>query len=204
MAWKPAYVSTADLRAFRRITDTLDDAILGLAIEGASRAIDRHTRRQFGVVDAAEERRYTPYRDRRPMRHRPRWVVPIDDLMTQDDLAVSVAATSAPITTFHLRPPNEVKKGRPWTELVVDARADVVLFGDEDEIAVTARWGWTSVPDAVREAALLQASRLASRRSSPYGVAGSPETGSELRLLERLDPDVAITLTDFVRDWAVA
>jgi len=51
----------------------------------------------------------------------------------------------------------------------------------------------------VHEACLLQSSRIAARRDSPFGVAGSPETGSELRLLDRVDPDVAVTLSRYRR-----
>lgn len=78
MAWAPDYVTTAELRTFAtRHTDTVDDTQLGLAVTGASRAVDRHTNRQFGKVDTAEERLYPAVWDRR----RRRWVVEIDDLM---------------------------------------------------------------------------------------------------------------------------
>jgi hypothetical protein len=64
-------------------------------------------------------------------------------------------------------------------------------------VKVTALWGWTAVPVAVKQATLLQASRFFSRRHSPYGVAGSPELGSEIRLLARVDPDVGVSLRDY-------
>ena len=50
-----------------------------------------------------------------------------------------------------------------------------------------------------QEATLLQASRLAARRDSPFGVAGSPDAGSEMRLLARVDPDVAVALEPYRR-----
>ena len=40
------------------------------------------------------------------------------------------------------------------------------------------------------------------RKGSPYGIAGSPDLGSELRLLAKLDADVAVLLRSFVRMWA--
>ena len=46
-----------------------------------------------------------------------------------------------------------------------------------------------SPPDAVKDACLIQAARFFSRRTSPHGIAGSPESG-ELRLLNSLDVDV--------------
>lgn len=199
MAWAPDYVTVAELRSYAtRSTSTVDDVELALAVTAASRAADRHCNRQFGQVDAAEERLYTPTWDRR----RRRWLIPIDDLMTQTGLAVEVDGTA--LTAFELEPRNAAAEGRPWTRLVVDDDSAVTPTGGEFEAAITAQWGWTAVPEPVKQATLLQGNRFAWRRSSPQGVAGSPEQGSELRLLARLDPDVAITLGPFVRWWTAA
>lgn len=202
MAWKPPYVTTSELKSYLRVGDSDDDTELDLAIEAASRAIDKHCGRQFGVIATAEQRSYTPYRDRRRHRRRPRWVVPIDDLMTETDLEVEVDGTA--VTGYALRPVNAEAEGRPWTELLIDADANVRLYGDDDEVDVTAIWGWTAVPDTIKQATLLQASRLHNRRTSPYGIAGSPDLGSELRLLAKVDADVAVVLEDFRREWSVA
>lgn len=182
MGWAPPYVDPDELNRFVRVVDVVDDVEAGLAIEAASRAVDAFTGRQFGQVDAAEARRYTA---------RPRsggWVADIDDLMTAADLAVE--GPSGPVTGYDLTPVNAAQEGRPWTRLLV---------GVAGEVTVTAQWGWTAVPDAVKQATLLQASRFLSRRDSPYGVAGSPSDGSELRLLARVDPDVAVILAPYVR-----
>jgi hypothetical protein len=68
-------------------------------------------------------------------------------------------------------------------------------------VKVTATFGWTAVPDAVKLACLIQASRLFARRHSPFGILGSPETGGELRLLERLDADLVVSVRPFQRVW---
>jgi hypothetical protein len=44
----------------------------------------------------------------------------------------------------------------------------------------------------------MQASRLLSRRDAPFGIAGSPEMGSEMRLLAKLDPDVDLLVQPYV------
>jgi uncharacterized phiE125 gp8 family phage protein len=196
VTWAPDYATAAELRAYLRISDSVDDTQLGYAITAASRAIDRHTRRQFGSV-TAEERVYTPVYDR----HRRRWVVEIDDLMTA---ASSVEVDGTVLVTYTLEPRNAAAKSRPWTHLVVDKDSTVVPCGDEYEVAVTAAWGWTSVPTPVKQACLLQAARFHARRDSPYGVAGSPDLGSELRLLSKVDADVAVTLRPYLRWWAAA
>lgn len=50
------------------------------------------------------------------------------------------------------------------------------------------------VPSTIKLATLMQAGRWAKRRDAPFGIAGSPETGSEMRLLAKLDPDVEVML----------
>src|SRR5687768_13557694 len=88
MAWAPNYVMTPELADYLRISDADDDTQLALAITAASRAVDRHTNRQFGLVAAVEERFYTATWDRR----RRRMVVEIDDLMTTTGLLVDYDA----------------------------------------------------------------------------------------------------------------
>lgn len=193
MAWKPDYVDADQLAAYMRITDDDDDAELAIAAGAASRAIDSHTNRQFGKVDAAEQRLYTAYYDY----DRCRWVIPVDDFMTVAGLVVLVDGVA--LTGFVKEPVNASQEGKPWTQLLVDADSPVQPTGAQYEVAATVLWGWTAVPNAVFLAARLQGSRFASRRDSPYGIAGSPDTGSEMRLLARVDPDVGVSLRDYVR-----
>lgn len=204
MAWAPDYVTTAELRSFLRIDDSDDDTQLDLAIAAASRAIDQDTSRQFGVVGSVEERFYTGRWDPK----RCRWVVDIDDLMSTSNFAAetqdSDGDTVGAIDDYFLEPRNAAAQGRPWTQLVVKPDSSFKPTGRVNEVAVTALWGWTAVPDAVKQATLLQASRLFSRRTSPYGIAGSPDTGSELRLLARVDADVSVSLRPYRRWWGAA
>ena len=105
------------------------------------------------------------------------------------------------ITGYRLGPVNAAAESRPWTELVVASTSTVQPGSCEAAVRVTARYGWAEVPTAITEACLLQAARLVMRRDSPFGVAGSPDAGSELRLLAKVDPDVAVMLTPFRRYW---
>ena len=198
MAWAPDYVSSTELKAYQRISDTVDDVQVALAITAASRAVDRHTNRQFGLVAAPEARTYTARWD--PLRCR--YVVGIDDLMTVTGLVVTTEAGT--VDVFAKQPANAAVEGRPWTRLVVDPTSAAKPTLKEDGVTVTARFGWTTVPDTVKQATLLQASRLFTRREAPFGVAGSPDLGSELRLLAKVDPDVAVVLGPYSRWWAAA
>lgn len=197
MAWAPDYVSAVELAEYMRISDTADDAELAIAITAASRAIDHHTNRQFGQVAAPEERFYTARYDY----NRCRWVVEVDDFMTTTGLVILVDGVA--LTGYTKEPVNAAAKSRPWTRLLVDSDSAVLPTGEQHEVSATVRWGWTTVPPPVRQAALLQGSRFHSRRDSPYGIAGSPDAGSELRLLSRVDPDVGVSLRSYVRRRAV-
>lgn len=193
MAWKPDYVTVEELAAYAQIPDLEDTEQLALAVSSASRAVDRYTHRQFGFLASAQERRYTARWNRR----RCRWVVSVDDL--QDTAGLTVTIDGATVT-YTAEPLNAVDDGRPYERLVIDPASVGKPTGEDGEVVATAKWGWTAVPDPVKQATLLQASRLHWRRNAPAGVAGSPDSGSEVRLLARLDPDLCTTLHDFVRD----
>jgi hypothetical protein len=192
MPWKPDYITAVQFKSYARVDDTDDDAEVGFAVTAGSRAIDNHTNRQFGLVAAPEERRYTAWADT----ERGRWVANIDDLMTVTGFVVVV--DSVTVTEYQLEPLNALAEGRPYTRISFDP-ADVSLTGKAGELYNTGQWGWTTVPVPVVQANLLQSSRFLSRRDSPHGIAGSPDTGSELRLLARVDPDVGVSLRGYVR-----
>lgn len=198
MTWAPDYVTAAELKAYIRVTDTVDDAEIAVAITAASRAIDDHTNRQFGKVAAPEARRYSARYDY----ERCRWVVDIDDLATVSGFT-AVVTNVGNLDSYDLEPVNAIQKGMVWTRLVVKTDSTATPTGDANEIAITAPWGWPTVPVPVTQAGRLQASRFLSRRESPYGIAGSPDQGSEMRLLSRVDPDVGVSLRAYRRTRAV-
>lgn len=191
--WKPDYATAQELNDYVRIPDLDDVDALALAVSAASRAVDRYTHRQFGQVAAVELRQYSATWNRR----RGRWTVELDDLQDVTGLTVTVTAVTV---TFTLEPINAVDIGRPYERLVIDDASASKLKGLDGEVAATAKWGWTAVPDEVKQATLLQGSRFAARRQAPFGIAGSPDSGSEMRLLAKVDPDVGVALCDFVRD----
>jgi hypothetical protein len=205
MAWQPDYAEAADLKAYVRIPDDVDDAQLALAISTASRAIDLHTGRQFGQVAAPEARYYTPRWDKDDRR----WTVTIDDLMTVTGLEVMAdlddsGGYTEEIDAYALKPVNAQPKGRPWTSFMVLRSSTVLPCADKDSVEVTARWGWSAVPATIKQACLLQASRILKRRDAPFGVVGSPDSGGEVRLLAKVDPDVAVSLSPYIRWWGAA
>ncbi len=199
MPWKPDYLTLADAKGFERIGDTLDDAEIAVYISAASRAIDDYCNRQFGQLDAADEWTYQPYYDS----ERGRWVCRIDDITDTTGLTVKVSGTTLTAGTYALEPTRAAAQGRAYTRMVIGLDAAQPIGDRTEEVAISCKWGWTTVLTSVKMACRLQVSRFAARRESPYGIAGSPDAGGELRLLARVDPDVAVSLRGLVRPRSV-
>lgn len=206
MAWAPDYCTTAELRSYiTRSAVTVDDTELALAVTAASRVVDEYCGRQFGQVTTAEARVYTAEWDRR----RGRYIIDTDDISTVDDLAVMVdddddETFDKEVDVYRLWPFNAADRAEPWTRIIVQPDSANLPTCREGAVEVTAEWGWTAVPTPVKNATLIEANRIFQRRVSPYGIAGSPETGSELRLLRSVDVDAQKILQRYRRHWGAA
>lgn len=195
MVWKPDYVTAVGVQEYLRVDDTADNAQFGIWATASSRAVDRKCNRQFGSIAAPAARTY-----RRPAVLNPAsglWELEIDDVQTAAGLLVGGVAYAS--SGAVLLPDNAPAEGVPWERLGFTSQPLTPTAGAPTTLVVTATWGWTAVPQQVVGACYLQSSRWAARRDSPLGIAGSPDQGSELRLLARLDPDVATTLTGLSR-----
>lgn len=207
--WKPAYASLDLMHDWLRLRgeldDTEDDALLTLALSASSRAVDAACGRQFGKALTAVTRTY-PMRWSRTLRAH---VADIDDLIDLTGLTVSTDDGATTLTTdqYKLRPRNADADAMVYTYIVITHGVGGCgcgcgyPFGSPChlELTMSAPWGWNAFPDPVVQATLLQTSRLNIRRDSPYGIAGGPDSGTEMRLLERLDPDIAPIVTNYVR-----
>jgi hypothetical protein len=188
MAWNASYATAVELAAWNIDADAVTDvAELDLAIGAASRAVGRAAGRQFGLTDV-EDRVYSAEFDRN------RWVVDIDDVMVLDDLTVTVGGVEA---DYILGPPNSVVNGRPYTRLTLPTGRPLGL------VTVTAQFGWPVVPDAIKLATLIQASRLFARRDATSGPLSSQRIDdvSYSWAATDLDSDVAASVAPYRRVW---
>lgn len=193
MTWAPDYLTTAQAKDYLGLTDTLDDAQLALWVTAASRAVDKKCNRQFGQVTPAVARTYrrAPYY----VADSALWVLDVDDVYSSTGLTIGtggLAAVAYASSGATLLPDNAPADSRPWTQLGWTSCPT-------GPVVVTALYGWAAVPSQVLAACQLQVARWNFRRSAPAGIAGSPDSGSEVRLLERLDPDVATVLAGLSR-----
>lgn len=194
--WSPDYVTVGDLRSYRRLGDAGDDVELALAVTSASRAIDEATDRQFGKTDTVETRSY----EAGWSATEGLYVVEIDDIQTVTGLVVTVSG--AAVTDYRLWPRNAAQQGRPWERLYLAKVTPDPLGCGPGEVTVAATFGWTAVPTTIKNACLLQASRFFADRNAPFGVAGSPDMGNEMRLLAKVHPSVEVMVTPYKRHGA--
>jgi len=186
------YPTLSDYKLFKSVTSDVDNARMTRDLAAAISTVEDHCLRTFLALGAGTLY-YGGVYDR-PYR---RWLVVVDDFT--GDATVTVAGAEVTHTKLPL---NAASDGVPFT--VIELGQGVTLTGARGEVTVEAdTWGWPSVPDAVAEAIMFQASRFSFRKDSPMGIAGSPEQGSELRLLSRVDPDVAVALKRFRRPGKV-
>lgn len=185
-----------EVKAALRITDTVDDALLEMAVESASRLIDGHAARQFYSSGTAV--RYFVAQDD--------FVVEVDDLangtvtiQTAQD-ADGVYDTTWLTDDYQLEPLNGILDGIAWPYNQIRAVGDYLwpISGGEALIKVTGVWGWPSVPIAIKQACIIQASRIFKRLDSPLGVAGFGDLGA-IRVTRDLDPDVAQLVMPYKR-----
>lgn len=196
-----AYVLLADLKAFVGITDAVDDATLTRALAAAEAQIDTYTGRKFSA-DASPVVRYYTAQD-------PSTVL-IDDVQTTTGLVVKTDETGDGVfektwtidTDFRLGPYNAAADSGPWNYLatVGSKRWPTATRAVE----VTAKYGFTAVPAPIQQAALIQAAFLWKRKDAPFGIAGSAEYGSELRILASLDPTARSLLLPYRIPWVVS
>lgn len=191
MTWEPDYITSAELKTELRISDSDDDAQVARWVTAASRSVDNFAHRQFGKVASSETRTYLAEYDR----HVGCYVVEIDDLCSVTGLVVMSGTTA--ITDYTMYPLNALVKGKVYERVHLSVGGTLTFATDQ--------WGWSAVPTSVKQGTFLQATRLAARRDSPYGVAGSPSEGSEMRLLARVDPDVETVIgKKYRREWWAA
>lgn len=187
------YIELEEVKAAGEIDGTYLDNDIIRAINAACRAIDSVLGRRFYLDRAASDRFYPLARHER--------TVEIDDLSAAPtSVLVDLDGDNVPETAltvnvdYVLEPLNALADGRPY-ERIHFLRA---LRSGRRAVQVSGIYGWPKVPDVVRQAAPILATKLVKRvRDAPFGVVsfGSIDTQTAIRIA-RTDPDVAFLLSD--------
>jgi len=202
-----AYATLSELKEFVGIPDAddQDDDTLELALDSASAQVDAFCDRTFDADAEVTTRVYSPEDP---------WHVDIDPVSTLTGLVVKtddnndgVYETTWTIgTDYRMDPVNAAASSEPWDRISALGSRWFPRLRYRPGVQVTAKFGWPGgeAPAPVKHAVLIQASRLWKRKDAPFGVAGSVEFGSEMRLLAKLDPDVESLVRPYRRMWWVA
>lgn len=194
------YITPEELKAARDISSySSADGQIPLAITAASRAIDNACGRRFYLdADADQVRYYTPDRPDRLM---------IDDIVTVTSLETdnngdgTFEYTWTAGSDFVTEPVNAAADAKPYTQLVKRENGTYWFPCYAQSVKVTGRFGWPSVPDAIKQATLILAVRYLTRaREATFGVlsVGGPVDGTAMRIA-RTDPDVFELIKPYMR-----
>lgn len=199
MALTNPYCSLAELKAALRITDSVDDDLLELSINGASRQIDGYTERVFYSTSAT--RIFMPQTST---------LCEIDDLISITSLKTSSDGDGTfdvtwAATDYQLEPLNKIAGGLTVPYTRIRAVGDYLFpefpnygLNHEATVQVTGSFGYSAtVPDAVKQACIILAMRQFKRYDSPLGVAGFSDIG--VMRVSRVDPDVAALLEPYLK-----
>jgi hypothetical protein len=197
------YCTLTPLKAAIGIADTTDDSPLEDAVEAASRQIDGYCGhgRKFWQDSTVVARYYFGCGN----------VLYVDDISTVTGLVVKVdqgddgtfETTLTIDTDFKVHPLNAAAEWpvRPWTRIVLlnnTLSSFVPLSSGRANVEVTAKFGWSAVPDAVERATVLQARSIFKAPDTTFGVFAAGLDG-QARQIPRMDPSAAALLEDFIR-----
>lgn len=194
MAISNGYATLAQVKAALRITDSVDDTLLEMAVESASRAIDGHAGRYF----------YSSGTATRIYAADDASIVQIDDLggtaitLQTDPDADGTWADTWAVSDYQLEPVNGIVDGlaTPYTRIRATGDYNFPTLNGEALVKVTGVFGWSAVPTAITQACVIQSSRIFKRLDSPLGVAGFGDMGA-IRVSRYLDPDVEQLVAPF-------
>lgn len=196
------YCSLAEVKAALRIpsADTVDDGLISIAVESASREIDGYCERVFYNAGTAT-RKFLPT---------DAFLVDIDDMQSIISLKTDTSGDGGYETTwsasdYQLEPLNQFVSGlqQPFTRIRAIGGYLFPIFDVkntnyyEATIQIQAVWGFASVPTAVKQAAILSSMRQFKRYDAPLGIAGFGDFGP--MRVTRIDPDIEQMLSPWRR-----
>lgn len=200
MAITNGYATLSDVKAALRITDSVDDTLIEIAIESASREIDGYCERVFYNAGTAT-RKFLPTDT---------FLVEIDDLQSIIHLKTDVDGSGVFGTTwsasdYQLEPLNQFTSGleQPFTRIRAIGQYLFPVFDVknanyyEASVEVRGVWGFSSVPTAVKQACILSSMRQFKRYDAPLGIAGFGDFGP--MRVTRIDPDIEQMLSPWRR-----
>jgi hypothetical protein len=192
------YCTVDQLRGqFGDATELLPTELLERAINATSRAINDFTGRRFWQDSEVQQKVY---------RCDDGYEADVDDISTTTGLIVATDtggdgtyATSWAASDYQLEPLNAGTDGPAyaWWRIVAVGNNTFPVHARRTTLQVTARFGWSQVPDDGEQACLIRAASIFKRKEATFGVAGFGEFGAVR--IGRRDPDVMDLLNNFIK-----
>jgi hypothetical protein len=181
------------------ISDSVDDIRIDVALEAATDMIQDFCGRQFLIDSTTSGRVFVAETTT---------LVHVDDISSTTGLIIKTddggngSFTSTWSTSdYQLEPLNGKVNGmsRPYNTIRAISGKTFPTDGGQAMVQVTAVWGWPTVPDAVKQASIIQTISIFKASDAPFGATPFAETGI-LRLRSALHPTAAALLTDYRLD----
>jgi hypothetical protein len=196
------YVDKDDLKAYIGLTGTAQDNNIDTAIDSACRLIDSICGRKFSQDESVVVKTFTPkssiYLDTPDISTTTGLIVKLDD---NDDGTFETTLTLN--TDYIVEPTNprvikiigDTTYYEPYNKItILDTRSSERFDPSiKNNIEITAKWGYSAVPEDIKTATLIQALRYFKRKDTPFNTYGDINTGVS-ELFSRLDPDVQTIL----------
>jgi len=201
------YVDKDDLKTYIGISGSGQDDNIDNAINAACRLIDRVCGRYFFQDENVNAKTFTPISN---------IFLEVPDISTTTGLIVKLdenddgtfEKTLTLNTDFTLMPSNpkfiasagDIDYYEPYKEIrILNTRSSERFDPDIiNNVQVTAKFGFSRVPDAIKQATLIQSLRLFKRKDTPFNVFGNDETGT-IELFNKMDPDAKELLKGYRR-----
>ena len=199
-----SYVALSEFKAAIGIgtADTTDDTALQSVLDATDALIDNYTDRRQGFGTASETRYYTADDFKYVLTDD---LVSITALTTDDNGDGTYPTTWTAGTDYNLAPGNAALDGWPYTQ--IDASVTYTRAFPKNVyrgVKVQGVFGWPAVPNAVKQAAIIQAGAVWSSRTSPFGIIGSADLGGILRQTRALHPEAHVLLDAYRRREGLA
>ena len=204
MAVVNGYTTLAELKSYIGLSGSGQDTNLENAINSASRQIDAITGRFF-YQTSSESKFFTPVNV---------LFLEVPDISTPSGLVVQLDTTDDGSydttltinTDFYLKPidaGNQVdgEEFAPITEIaILDTRSserfDPTIVKN---VKVTAQFGYSAVPKAIKQATLIQGLSLFKRKDAPFNILGNEQTG-QIELFNKFDPDARELIKGYIKN----
>ena len=191
-----SYATLAELKDALSVasTDTSSDTYLQAALDATDQLINNWCERPAGFVATSQTRYYTAQASDLCM---------VDDFVSittlaTDDAGDGTYSTVWSATDYVKMPRNAAVDSEPYDRLELNNQITRTFPVVKNGVKLIANFGYaSSVPAAVKAAALTQCGAIWFSRSAPSGVVGSADLGGIMRLSRALHPEAQVLLEPY-------